>query len=163
MECLGYDFSLDHIRRNIEYYLARTSHGSTLSRVVHAALLALIYPDGAWPLFRAALTADQTDAQGGTTKEGIHLGAMAGTIDIVERSYLGIERLHNRLHINPRMPLAIRRLRLAENFRRRWFDLTYAAGRLDVALEADGAGPATVVINDSEHTVEAGGRVSVDV
>ena len=68
LECLGYDFSLDHIRRNIEYYLARTSHGSTLSRVVHAALLARIDPDGAWPLFRAALTADQTDAQGGTTK-----------------------------------------------------------------------------------------------
>lgn len=162
LQRLGYGFSHDHVRRNIEYYLASTSHGSTLSSVVHAALLARIDPDGAWPLFRAALTADQTDAQGGTTKEGIHLGAMAGTIDILERSYLGIERLHNRLHINPRMPRAIRRLRLAENFRRRWFDLTYAAGRLEIALEADGGGPATVVVNGAEHLVAAGGHITVD-
>ena len=29
------------------------------------------------------------DTQGGTTKEGIHLGAMAGTIDILQRCYTG--------------------------------------------------------------------------
>ena len=33
---LGYPFEEDTIPRNIEYYMARTSHGSTLSKVVHA-------------------------------------------------------------------------------------------------------------------------------
>ena len=36
---LGYPFEYDTIPKNIEYYLARTSHGSTLSKVVHAWVL----------------------------------------------------------------------------------------------------------------------------
>ncbi|MBV9197546.1 MAG: hypothetical protein JO168_25720 [Solirubrobacterales bacterium] len=31
------------------------------------------------------------DIQGGTTREGIHLGVMAGTLDLVQRAYLGTE------------------------------------------------------------------------
>ena len=39
-ERLGYAFEPDAIPRSIEYYLQRTSHGSTLSRVVHSWVLA---------------------------------------------------------------------------------------------------------------------------
>ncbi|MFQ5974610.1 MAG: glycoside hydrolase family 65 protein, partial [Alphaproteobacteria bacterium] len=102
IEGLGYRFSEELARRNIEYYLARTSHGSTLSSVVHASVLARIDPEGAWPHFRQALTADQQEA--GTTKEGIHLGAMAGAVDIIESSYAGIERINEHLHVRPRLP-----------------------------------------------------------
>ena len=35
-ERLGYAFEPDSIPRTIDYYLQRTSHGSTLSRVVHS-------------------------------------------------------------------------------------------------------------------------------
>ena len=41
-ERLGYPFDYETIPRNIDYYLKRTSHGSTLSRVVHAWVLARI-------------------------------------------------------------------------------------------------------------------------
>ena len=37
---LGYEYRPELIPRNIDYYLRRTSHGSTLSKVVHAWLLA---------------------------------------------------------------------------------------------------------------------------
>ena len=37
---LGYRFGPDQIPKTIDYYLARTSHGSTLSGVVHAWVLA---------------------------------------------------------------------------------------------------------------------------
>ncbi|MFP3879826.1 MAG: trehalose-phosphatase, partial [Dehalococcoidia bacterium] len=37
---LGYAFEYETIPKNIEYYLKRTAHGSTLSRVVHAWVLA---------------------------------------------------------------------------------------------------------------------------
>src|SRR5690606_4427292 len=84
---LGYAFDEDLIRRNVAYYMARTSHGSTLSRVLHASVLDRIDRDRAWSLFCEALRSDVEDVQGGTTQEGIHLGAMAGTVDIVLRHY----------------------------------------------------------------------------
>ncbi|MDZ7781399.1 MAG: hypothetical protein U5K56_00100 [Halioglobus sp.] len=90
-ERLGYPFGDDTIRKNIEYYMARTSHGSTLSFIVHAWVLARADRAGSWHCFQEALDSDISDIQGGTTPEGIHLGAMAGTLDLMHRCYLGIE------------------------------------------------------------------------
>ncbi|MDB4584809.1 glycoside hydrolase family 65 protein, partial [Draconibacterium sp.] len=61
----------DYLKKNYEYYLARTSHGSTLSRVVHAYLANLFgnKKEGN-KLYFEALQSDLTDIQGGTTAEG---------------------------------------------------------------------------------------------
>jgi hypothetical protein len=80
---LGYEFESDMIRRTIDYYLQRTSHGSTLSRVVHSWVLARSDRERSWKFYEAALRSDLDDLQGGTTAEGIHLGAMAGTVDLL--------------------------------------------------------------------------------
>ena len=64
-ERLGYDFPADLPRRTIEYYDERTSHGSTLSFVVHAGVLAAIDPDSSWERFMVALESDIGDIQGG--------------------------------------------------------------------------------------------------
>ena len=50
-----------------------------------------IDPESSWERFLVALESDVGDVQGGTTKEGIHLGVMAGTLDLVQRVYLGAE------------------------------------------------------------------------
>jgi alpha,alpha-trehalase len=160
---LGYAFDDELMLRNIEYYLARTSHGSTLSSVVHASVLARVDPERAWPLFCHALSADLQDIQGGTTREGIHLGAMAGAVDIVERSYAGIDRLNEHLRINPRLPLAVKKLNLRENFHRRWYELTFSQGRVEIGLEPDGLGPATVWVHGQDHVIKPGGKIQVDV
>jgi alpha,alpha-trehalase len=101
---LGYPFEHETIPRNIEYYLKRTSHGSTLSRVVHSWLLARSDRIGSWELFKEALESDIADIQGGTTPEGIHLGAMAGVVDVLQRGYSGIEMYNNVLWLNPILP-----------------------------------------------------------
>ena len=87
---LGYTVTEANIARNVDYYLARTVHGSTLSRVAHASVLAAADPHRAWATFREALDADLDDTQGGTTHTGVHLGAMAGSIDVVQRSFAGL-------------------------------------------------------------------------
>ncbi len=87
---LGYEVSEDQLKRTVEYYLARTSHGSTLSSVVSAWVLARYHPEEAWRFLQRALDSDVADVQGGTTAEGIHLGAMAGTVDIVLRCLTGM-------------------------------------------------------------------------
>src|SRR6185437_13521247 len=87
---LGYPFDGALIPKTINYYLRRTSHGSTLSGTVHAWVLARSCRRGSWSLFSEALRSDVGDIQGGTTPEGIHLGAMAGTLDLLQRCYTGL-------------------------------------------------------------------------
>ena len=86
---LGYDYRADTVTRNVEYYDRRTSHGSTLSFVTHAGVLATIDPESSWDRFLIALHSDADDIQGGTTKEGIHMGVMSGTLDLMQRNYAG--------------------------------------------------------------------------
>jgi trehalose/maltose hydrolase-like predicted phosphorylase len=88
-------------RRTVDHYLARTSHGSTLSSLVHAWVLARARRSGAWAFAREALAGDVADLQGGTTGEGIHLGAMAGTLDLVQRCLTGLEARDGVLRLDP--------------------------------------------------------------
>lgn len=46
-------------------------------------------------------TGDIADVQGGTTGEGIHLGAMAGTLDFVQRGLTGPEARRQALWLDP--------------------------------------------------------------
>ena len=98
---MDYPFDTDFIPRNINYYLERTSHGSTLSRVVHSWVLGRSDRESAWKLFKEALHSDVDDIQGGTTPEGIHLGAMAGTVDLIQRMHTGLEMREDVLWFNP--------------------------------------------------------------
>jgi alpha,alpha-trehalase len=116
-EQLGYAFNHDTIPKNVEYYLARTSHGSTLSQLVHAWVLARTDRPRAWGLFQQVLDSDIGDVQGGTTQEGIHLGAMAGTVDLVQRCFLGIEMRANVLHFDPALPDDLECVRLMLHYR----------------------------------------------
>jgi beta-phosphoglucomutase family hydrolase len=101
---LGYPLTRDDVTRSVDYYLARTAHGSTLSRVVHASVLAQVDKGQAWRLFREALAADIDDTQGGTTREGIHLGAMAGTVDLVRKAFAGLRPSADELVLDPHLP-----------------------------------------------------------
>ncbi|WP_211660750.1 glycosyl hydrolase family 65 protein [Modestobacter muralis] len=125
---LGYPATTDTLVRTIDFYLARTAHGSTLSRVVHASVLARIDPTRAWSTFREALVADLDDTQGGTTEEGIHLGAMAGTVDIVTRAFAGMQIHGGTVAFAPRLPAELRSAR---------FQIQYRGQRLDVILHHD--------------------------
>jgi len=109
---LGYAFDPQIIPRTIDYYLARTSNGSTLSDVVNAWVLARSDRVRSWHLFTEALQSDIADVQNGTTPEGIHLGAMAGTVDLIQRCYTGIEAREDILWVNPQLPDELARLRL---------------------------------------------------
>ena len=103
-ERLGYDYRPDTAARNIAYYDQRTSHGSTLSFVTHAGVLAALDPESSWERFLVALRSDVDDIQGGTTKEGIHLGVMAGTLDVVQRYYAGTQIRDGVLYFDPQAP-----------------------------------------------------------
>ncbi|WP_225728951.1 MULTISPECIES: beta-phosphoglucomutase family hydrolase [unclassified Nocardia] len=126
LDRLGYPGDRATLDRTLDYYLARCADGSTLSEVVHASVLARMRPDAAWSVFQQALVADLDDTQGGTTAHGIHLGAMAGTIDIVIRSFAGLRCHGDRLTFDPRLPRELTGVR---------FGLHYRGQRIDIALD----------------------------
>jgi trehalose/maltose hydrolase-like predicted phosphorylase len=117
---LGYELDHAALGRTVDYYLARTSHGSTLSAVVHAWVLASRDRSASWRFFREALDSDIADVQGGTTAEGIHLGAMAGTVDLVQRCYTGLDLVGGVLRLDPRLPDELDALQLRLRYRNHW-------------------------------------------
>jgi trehalose/maltose hydrolase-like predicted phosphorylase len=101
----GYILPEDYLIRNLNYYLARTSHGSTLSRVVHAHLANLLGDKKlSWSLYSGALGSDFGDIQGGTTAEGIHAGVMTATVWLAVSSYAGLNLRSGIVKINPCLP-----------------------------------------------------------
>jgi beta-phosphoglucomutase family hydrolase len=102
---LGYHLPENFLANNLAYYLKRTSHGSTLSRVVHAQLANMINDKKlSWDLYLDALTSDYADIQGGTTGEGIHAGVMAGTVLIALQSFAGLDLKTDFVRFTPHMP-----------------------------------------------------------
>ncbi len=125
LEEMGYHLPIDYLEKNLKYYLQRTSHGSTLSRVVHARLAQLIGEKQlGYKLFSDALNSDFNDIQGGTTGEGIHAGVMAGTVMITLTVYSGINLKSKMLHINPDFPKNWEKIKTTILFRNNQFDLT---------------------------------------
>ncbi|QKG27120.1 glycoside hydrolase family 65 protein [Actinomadura verrucosospora] len=154
---LGYEHGPDLLARTIAYYLPRTCHGSTLSSLVHAWILARTDGDEAWNVFLEALGCDMEDAQHGTTAEGVHLGAMAGTVDLVQRCYAGLSTRGGTLHLDPRLPSAIGRLHLGLRYRGHWgVDLTCHQDRLRVSLRPGVAPPIRIAFGTEEVLIEPG-------
>ncbi len=146
-ERLGYKFSPDTIRKNIDYYDRRTSHGSTLSFVSYAGALAEVDPESSWTRFLVALESDIGDIQGGTTKEGIHLGVMAGTLDLIQRGFLGTEIRDDVLSFSPRLSDRLDGLSFRMQFRGVPLQLSLNGTELTVAALPEGVdGPIRVAV-----------------
>ncbi|MFW5774254.1 MAG: glycoside hydrolase family 65 protein, partial [Tangfeifania sp.] len=132
---LGYDFEPSCIPVNVEYYLKRSSHGSTLSRLVYSWVLSRSDRQRSWRAFQKSLESDFEDVQGGTTSEGIHLGAMAGTVDIIQRCYTGLEIRDSVLWVNPRLPRELKSLKLRIRYRGHWISFSFSHKKIKVKFE----------------------------
>ena len=114
----GYTIGEDMLHQNFDYYFQRTSHGSTLSRLVHSYLANLIgEKELSWQLYMDALKSDYADVQGGTTKEGIHTGVMAGAAALALKSYAGLNVNGEQVGIAPCLPAAWREVRFNIGFK----------------------------------------------
>jgi trehalose/maltose hydrolase-like predicted phosphorylase len=137
---LGYEYGPDTAARNIAYYRQRTSHGSTLSYIVHAGIEADLEPQDSWNMFIEALESDVGDIQGGTTKEGIHMGVMAGTLDLIQRGYLGAEMSEDVLYFKPKLIDKLDGLFMPMQFRDTFIEVSLENGKLTISPQAYGLG-----------------------
>lgn len=160
-ELMGYRFDRAMITESIDYYLARTSDGSTLSRVVHAWVLSRANRPESYALFRQALASDVDDVQGGTTAEGIHLGAMAGTVDLAQRCYAGIEMREGVLWLDPRLPEELVSLQLHVRYRGHWLDLGITHDEVRIEFHRGPSQCVEVGVRGEVHAFEQGQSRSI--
>ncbi|MBU9789941.1 glycoside hydrolase family 65 protein [Lentilactobacillus sp. IMAU92037] len=119
---LGYKLPANYFTTNLRFYLDRTTHGSTLSRIVYSVLDEMDgNMDQSWQLFSTALFSDYYDIQGGTTAEGIHLGVMGATLEIETKCYGGVRFDTDEVSINPHLPTTWSKL----SFKQTYQGITY--------------------------------------
>jgi len=156
---LGYTLPPDAIRRTIDHHLAHTVHGSTLSALVHAWVLARAHREDALEHFERALRSDLADVQGGTTAEGVHLGAMAGSVDLLQRCFAGLETRADVLWVNPHWPARFGELEFTVEYRGLTLDLRVSGREVRIAA-ADGPGtPIRVGCGDEVRPLGPGDAV----
>jgi trehalose/maltose hydrolase-like predicted phosphorylase len=98
------DMPAGSLAADLDAYLPRTAHGSSLSPAVHALLLARAgRPDEGLELFRLAARMDLDDVTG-TTAGGLHLATMGGLWQALAYGFLGLRPGGATLHVDPRLP-----------------------------------------------------------
>ena len=105
-----------------------------------------------WRFFTEALASDLHDVQGGTTAEGIHLGAMAGTVDIVMRCLTGMRARGPVLRFDPALPPQVKQLKFSVHYRGQRIDVELAEAQVRLSSRPGGAQPIQVLVHD--QTIE---------
>jgi HAD superfamily hydrolase (TIGR01509 family) len=161
---LGYHLEPETIPASVAYYLDRTVHGSTLSRVTHARVLARYDRSAAWGLFREALESDIGDSQSGTTAEGVHLGAMAGTVVLLQQDMTGIRRRDGVLELDPALPPEVGELGVTFRHRQHWgVRVRIRDGKLRVTVPPSRAEPIKIDFRGRLLELAAGGEIELDL
>ena len=133
---LGYSVNREVYQKTVDYQLARIAHESTLSRMVYAGALARLKNKEGKKLFEEAQQVDLLPHQDEGTEEGIHLGAMSGTLALLQHHYLGLRVRADTLEINPSLPEAINQVQMKICFRGAALVCDVHQGYLTVQLEA---------------------------
>lgn len=148
----GYDFEAKDLEANYDYYIQRTSHGSTLSRLVHAHIAHLVgRPQESLELYREALQSDYAHIQGKSTAEGTHIGVMAGCAHLAVGTYGGLDLQAEIPRLNPGLPRPWRRLGFKAGFRQ---------ARFNVLTESKSARVKTTLAGNGELMLAVGGEVA---
>ncbi|HEX5580333.1 MAG TPA: glycosyl hydrolase family 65 protein, partial [Gemmatimonadaceae bacterium] len=121
---LGYALDADAAERTVRHYLDRTLYGSRLGEVVHAWMLARTDGERSWRHVERLLSEGLETGGVHTAADGVHLGAMAATLDLMQRCYLGLELRDGMLHISPRIPAPLPELCATVRHRGQWLTLT---------------------------------------
>ncbi|MCH0542477.1 glycoside hydrolase family 65 protein [Streptomyces sp. MUM 203J] len=150
--------------RTVDYYLRRTSHGSTLSGLVHGWVLARVRRAEAWEFCQETLESDIADLHRGTTGEGIHLGAMAGTLDLVQRGLTGLDTRAGVLRLDP-VPLPeLSEYDFTLRFHGHWgVRLRMRPGSLHVSVPDSGVLPLDIELPGRSVSIDPGRAATLDL
>ncbi len=154
--------ALTLLKVNYDYYEKRTSHGSTLSKVVHSVAASYLQNGGpVWDWFMEAMRSDIYDTQGGTTVEGVHTGVMAGTLDVITRYFAGVQPYGESLCVNPHLPAHWKLLAFKIRYKKTWYYFEFTKDALNLAIDAKSERRVSARIKDKRITLMPGQRKEV--
>jgi alpha,alpha-trehalase len=155
---LGYEVSDEQLARTVRYYLDRTPHGSTLSSVVSAWVLARYQPEEAWRFLQRALDSDVADVQGRHHRRGHpprghgrHGRPRAAVPDWPAGSRPVVR-------FEPALPSQVKSLRFRIHYRGHRLDVAFAEGHVTIGSRPGVAGPITVLVRDESVELRPGGQ-----
>ncbi len=161
---MGYEAEDDLLKKNFEYYFPRTSHGSTLSRVVHAHLAKLIgRNDLCRELYSEALASDYVDIQGGTTGEGIHVGVMGGTVLNALTIFAGLNWRGEILRIDPELPEGWKKMSFHFRFRDDIYTIELSRNEVKITFHSHDGSPGRIYVKGTIHEVGNDSSIAVDM
>ncbi len=162
LSAMGYEADRATLQPNFDYYIQRTSHGSTLSRIVHAYLAnELGKSDLAWEMYMEALSSDYVDIQGGTTAEGIHAGVMGSTLLFVIQSIAGIQFREKIITVNPALPAGWKKIRFNFAFRKKYYTFEIFCERMIISVDSPDDQPVEIEIAGRKHGILPGSGFEV--
>ncbi len=92
------------------------------------------------------------------------MGVMAGTLDLVQRGYMGSEIRDGVIYFKPKLTDKLEGLAFSMRFRDTPLDVTLKNGKLTVAAEDDGASHQIQVgVGDTVQKLEAGEKQEFEV
>ena len=115
--------------------------------MVHCYVAQLLNkPKEVWKWFLSILESDIYDIQGGTVPEGIHVGVMGGSVNIVTKGFAGVRLREDRIIIEPKLPTKWRSLKLKFLHKGVWVFLAITKSHISVSMK--GQVPIPVEINN---------------
>lgn len=158
LEEMGYGLPPEAVLRTVDFYTARSTHGSTLSDLVESWVEARRDRAASWSSLQRALGSDLRDGRGGgrRTADGVHLGAMAGTVDMVIRCYSGLEIRDDVLWFHPVLPPELGEVAFTLNYRAQTLHVTMSQLQLCVRIEAGAAQQIVLNVNGRRVRMTSG-------
>ena len=153
---LGYELDAETIRRTVDRYSRTSTYGSTLSNVVHSWLEVRRDRTRSWQFLQRTLASDLDDIQGGTTANGIHLAAMAGSVDLLTRCYAGVETRADMLWFHPLLPTELESLQFAITYRTHRLEVAISHETLTIRSAAGFADPVRVMVEGQPVLLHTG-------
>jgi len=148
---------------NFKYYMNQTSHGSTLSKMVHSNIALQVGNNQlSYDLFFQALQSDYQDVQGGTTKEGIHTGVMASSAFLVLKNYAGLRFDKENIFINPQLPDGWRELVFNINYRGNKYNFKLTDQKIKITHTTHGAIPGVIYLKNKKISFNKSSCAEID-
>lgn len=122
---------------DLDHYLPRTTHGSSLSPAICASLLARAgrVDDAAYWFDMAALL--DLDDVTGTTHDGLHLATMGGLWQAIVLGFAGVRVDDGTVHVDPHLPSRWGRLEISLRIRGSHVEIVAEHDRAEVLVDGD--------------------------
>ncbi len=152
-------YDLETIRRNFDFYEARTVHESSLSPCVHAILAAKLGDEQRAYEFYLRTARLDLDNYNNDTEDGCHITSMAGTWMAVVEGFGGMRVKNGQLSFNPFLPEKWQNFLFHINFKNILLEVKVSSGKVQIKNKSNQE--IKVLVYDQEQKILGNKEVTV--